>query len=198
MPGVEKTVFISYRRASFPWALAVLQHLTHHGFDVFFDVVGIASGDFEQVILENVRSRAHFLVLLTPSTLQRCAEPGDWLRREIEGAMACRRNIVPVMLEGFDFGAPGIRSQLTGALAAVPHPLSEAARTAAKIHQSAAASEHAKRASDRGEQDAFGEELTQHAGAARAHRRANRHFALAPGGAREQKICRVGASNQQQ
>ena len=116
MPLAEKTVFISYRRINAPWALAVFQHLTHHGFDVFFDFMGIASGDFEQVIIENIRSRAHFLVLLTPSALERCAEPGDWFRREIEEAMACRRNIVPLMLESFDFGAPGIASRLTGKL----------------------------------------------------------------------------------
>jgi Flp pilus assembly protein TadD len=117
MLHVEKTVFISYRRTNIPWALAVFQHLTHHGFDVFFDYMGIASGDFEQVIIDNIRSRRHFLVLLTPSALERCAEPGDWFRREIEEAMACRRNIVPMMLESFDFGAPGIASHLTGELA---------------------------------------------------------------------------------
>jgi hypothetical protein len=49
MVRVEKTVFISYRRTNVPWALAVFQHLTHHGFDVFFDFMGIASGDFERV-----------------------------------------------------------------------------------------------------------------------------------------------------
>jgi len=113
---VEKTVFISYRRTNVPWALAVFQHLTHHGFDVFFDFMGIASGDFERVIIENIKSRAHFLVLLTPSALERCAEPGDWFRREIEEAIACRRNIVPMMLESFDFGAPGIATHLTGEL----------------------------------------------------------------------------------
>jgi tetratricopeptide (TPR) repeat protein len=117
MARVEKTVFISYRRTNVPWALAVFQHLTHHGFDVFFEFMGIACGEFERVIIENIRSRAHFLVLLTPSALERCAEPGDWFRREIEEAMECHRNIVPMMLESFDFGAPGIASHLTGELA---------------------------------------------------------------------------------
>jgi len=63
MGRVEKTVFISYRRTNFPWALAIFQNLTQHGYDVFFDFTGLASGDFEPVILENVRTRAHFLVL---------------------------------------------------------------------------------------------------------------------------------------
>ncbi|MDM0002838.1 tetratricopeptide repeat protein [Variovorax sp. J22P240] len=119
MARVEKTVFISYRRSNVPWALAVFQYLTRTGYDVFFDFQGIASGDFESVILDNIKSRAHFLVLLTPSALERCDEPGDWLRREIEYALEHRRNIIPLILESFDFGLPSIKSQLTGKLAAL-------------------------------------------------------------------------------
>jgi tetratricopeptide (TPR) repeat protein len=119
MGMVEKTVFISYRRTNVPWALAIFQNLTIQGFDVFFDYMGIASGDFESVILENIKARAHFLILLTPSALDRCGEPGDWLRREIEAAIENRRNIVPLMLESFDFGTPAIANQLTGKLDAL-------------------------------------------------------------------------------
>jgi len=117
MERVEKTVFLSYRRTNIPWALAIFQNLTQHGYDVFMDYSGIASGDFERVILGNITARAHFLVLLTPSALKRCSNPADWLRREIETALASKRNIVPLMLEGFDFGTPKIASQLTGTLA---------------------------------------------------------------------------------
>src|SRR5215831_2688789 len=99
MPRIEKTVFVSYRRTNISWALTIFQNLTQHGSDVFFDYEGISSGDFEQIILQNIRSRAHFLVLLTPSALQRCVEPDDWLRREIETALDCQRNIVPLFLE---------------------------------------------------------------------------------------------------
>ena len=119
MERIEKTVFVSYRRTNIPWALAIFQNLTQHGYDVFFDYNGIASGDFERVILGNITARAHFLVLLTPSALERCDDPADWLRREIETALANQRNIVPLMLEGFDFGTPTIASQLTGTLAAL-------------------------------------------------------------------------------
>jgi len=87
MQKIEKTVFISYRRTNVSWALAIYQYLTHQGYDVFFDYKSIASGDFEQIILANIKSRAHFLVILTPSALERCSEPNDWLRREIECAL---------------------------------------------------------------------------------------------------------------
>ena len=119
MEPIDKTVFISYRRTNFAWAMAVWQNLTQNGYDVFIDYQGIASGDFESAILENIRSRAHFLLILTPSALERCDEPGDWLRREIETAIASKRNIVPIMLEGFSFSSPAIANQLTGTLAAV-------------------------------------------------------------------------------
>src|SRR5450631_693849 len=119
MDRIEKTVFLSYRRTNIPWALAIFQNLTQHGFDVFFDFNGIASGDFEQVILGNITAAAHFVVVLTPSALERCNETSDWLRREIETALLNRRNIVPLMLEGFDFANPKIASQLTGKLAAL-------------------------------------------------------------------------------
>jgi tetratricopeptide (TPR) repeat protein len=116
MGRIEKTVFLSYRRTNAPWVLAISQNLTNHGYDVFFDFNGIAGGDFESVILENIRARAHFIVLLTPSALERCSEPGDWLRREIETALEIKRNVVALMLEGFSFDTPSISSQLTGML----------------------------------------------------------------------------------
>jgi hypothetical protein len=121
MERVEKTAFVSYRRTNMSWALAISQNLTHHGYDVFFDYSGIASGDFERVILENIKARAHFLIVLTPSALKRCDDAADWLRREIETALASQRNIVPLMLEGFDFDTPKIASKLTGMFAALKH-----------------------------------------------------------------------------
>ena len=116
MGRVEKTVFISYRRTNLPWALAVYQNLTTHGYDVFFDYQSIDAGDFEKIIIESIKARAHFLVILTPSAIERCKIPSDWLRREIETAIDENRNIVPLMLEGFDFGNPLVAEILTGKL----------------------------------------------------------------------------------
>jgi tetratricopeptide (TPR) repeat protein len=38
-----------------------------------------------------------------PGSLDRCASPDDWLRREIETAIDYERNIVPLMFAGFSF-----------------------------------------------------------------------------------------------
>ena len=116
MARVEKTVFISYRRADVYTALAVYQDLTAKGYDVFFDYTSIPSGDFEQIIISNIKARAHFVLILTPTALDRCNEPGDWLRREIETAIDEKRNIIPLFFKGFKFGIPSVSEKLTGKL----------------------------------------------------------------------------------
>ena len=103
MQTIEKTVFLSYRREDSTWALAIYQYLNNRGYDVFIDFKSIPSGEFKPVIIENVKARAHFLVLLTPSALKDCSNSEDWLRREIETALTSERNIVPVLLDGFKF-----------------------------------------------------------------------------------------------
>src|SRR5262245_42727437 len=105
MPDTDanKTVFISYRRdvASFI-ARAIFMDLRQHGYDVFMDVETIDSGEFDTVLLNQIAARAHFVLILTPGTLERCNEPGDWLRREIEEALRLKRNIVPLFINNFD------------------------------------------------------------------------------------------------
>jgi hypothetical protein len=116
MARLEKTVFISYRRTDVYTALAVYESLKNEGYDVFFDYRSISSGDFEQIIHSNIRARAHFLLILTPTALDRCNEPGDWLRHEIEIAMDEKRNIVPLFFKGFQFRDPAVAEMLTGKL----------------------------------------------------------------------------------
>ena len=119
MARIEKTVFISYRRKDISWALLVYHRLTANGYDVFFDYTSIPSGDFEQIIISNIKARAHFLVILTPTSLDRCNEPGDWLRREIETAISVKRNIVPLFFDSFSFGTPSVSKKLTGQLSTI-------------------------------------------------------------------------------
>ena len=104
MSESDKSVFISYRRKlGAGWARAILQDLKAHGYDVFVDVESIDSGSFERVILNQIEARAHFLLILTPGSLDRCSEPDDWLTREIQHAIKLQRNIVPLTLEQFSF-----------------------------------------------------------------------------------------------
>ena len=115
MTDAEKTVFISYRREVSSYiARAIFLDLRAHGYDVFMDVESIDSGTFDTVILNQIEARGHFVVVLTPGSVERCVEPDDWLRREIEYAMDKQRNIVPVLANGFTFS--GTERYLTGKL----------------------------------------------------------------------------------
>jgi tetratricopeptide (TPR) repeat protein len=104
MMDASKTVFISYRRSTSKYlARLIFDRLRTAGFDVFFDVNTIDNGHFDSMILNQIAARPHFVLLLSPGTLERCTNEEDWLRREIEEAMRLERNIVPVVEEGFDF-----------------------------------------------------------------------------------------------
>lgn len=104
MSTSDNTVFISYRR-KVGWALArlIFNDLRAHSYDVFMDVESIDSGTFDTIILNQIAARGHFIIVLTPGTVERCVEPDDWLRREIEHAIDLQRNIVPVVFDGFSF-----------------------------------------------------------------------------------------------
>ena len=100
----EKTVFISYRRdtAGKAFARSVHDALKQRGYDAFLDVDDIAAGYWAKQILTEVPKRAHFLLLVTPGAMDRCAKQDDWVRREFELAKANQRNIVPVFEESVD------------------------------------------------------------------------------------------------
>ena len=94
----EKTVFISYRRDAIGKAFAGRIHdaLKSRGYDAFLDVDHLGPGDWEKQILAQVPRCSHFLLVLTPKSLDRCAAASDWVRREYELAVQVQRNIVPV------------------------------------------------------------------------------------------------------
>lgn len=118
MVNKANSVFISYRRKTSKHpALLVFKDLTQHGYDVFIDYESINSGKFAEQILNQIASRGHFVVILSPGCLDRTVQPGDWLRREIEYAMDMQRNVVPLLFDNFDFGSA--QPYLTGKLAAL-------------------------------------------------------------------------------
>jgi tetratricopeptide (TPR) repeat protein len=98
------SVFISYRRdASAYLAQAVFQDLHANHIDVFYDIESIKAGRFDTILLNQIAARPYFMPVLTPGTLDRCVNQGDWVRREIEHAMSVKRSFVPVHTPEFDF-----------------------------------------------------------------------------------------------
>ena len=94
-------VFISYQRSSGAYvARAIYQSLTQQQYDVFLDVEKVDSGRFENVILNQLGRRPHFVVVLTPNTVTAIESATDWVRREIERAFELEKNVVPVFADG--------------------------------------------------------------------------------------------------
>ena len=102
--SLSNDVFISYRRdVGGILAMALYQQLTAKGVNAFYDIESIRAGQFDSIILNQVAARPYFVLVLTPGTLERCGEPDDWLRREIEQALTTGRVIVPVFTPSFNF-----------------------------------------------------------------------------------------------
>ncbi len=104
MTDPNKTVFISYRRStSQELARAIFMHLKYNGYDAFFDVNTMDNGAFDEIILNQIGARTHFISIISKGAFERCVDEGDWVRREIEEALRLGRNVVPIIWEGCDF-----------------------------------------------------------------------------------------------
>jgi hypothetical protein len=104
--GDRYDVFISYRRESgASEARAIRAELRQRNFRVFLDVDDLKSGHFDEALLARIAEAPNFIVILSPNSLDRCADKDDWLRREITQALRTGRNMVPIMLRGFEFSS---------------------------------------------------------------------------------------------
>ena len=97
-------IFLSYRREGGSETAKMLRDsLTERGYRVFLDVESLKSGPFNTKLFEVIDVCQDVVLVLPPHALDRCASPDDWVRLEIEHALQNGKNIVPVMLKGFEF-----------------------------------------------------------------------------------------------
>lgn len=97
-------VFLSYRRdGGFEPAMLLKNCLEKEGYTVFLDYEVLGSGHFNTKIYEFIDKCKDFILVLPPNALDRCENKNDWVRLEIERALAGKKNIVPVRLRGFDW-----------------------------------------------------------------------------------------------
>ncbi len=90
-------VFISYRReGGLDFARSIAYYLRIEGFQCFFDQRELKTGQFNQQIYEAIDNSKYFLSVLTKGALERCSNPDDWVRKEIEHAIEKGIQIVPV------------------------------------------------------------------------------------------------------
>lgn len=94
-------IFISYRRNPDAWAARMIYgDLVGHGYDVFLDTEAIESGRFENVILNEIGARTHFVVLVSEDWAKSVVDAASWCFRELERALDFKKNVVPVLLNG--------------------------------------------------------------------------------------------------
>ena len=104
-------IFISYRRVGgADKARTIKAELELQGFHVFLDFDELKDGVFDQRIIHAIESAPIFMMILTPHALDRCLDEQDWVRREIEYAIAQQKHVVPVnadrSFDGFDAQLP--------------------------------------------------------------------------------------------
>lgn len=104
-------IFISYRRVGgADKARTIKAELELQGFHVFLDFDELKDGVFDQRIIHAIESAPIFMMILTPHALDRCMDEQDWVRREIEYAIAQQKHVVPVnadrSFDGFDAQLP--------------------------------------------------------------------------------------------
>lgn len=97
-------IFVSYRRGSGSFlAGRVVDRLRLKGYKVFFDVESMNSGTFNEQIFKAIDECKDFIVVLQAGSLDRCVNADDWVRREIEYALAHNKNIIPIWTHDFAF-----------------------------------------------------------------------------------------------
>lgn len=104
----EKDVFISYRRDGGVFiARMISAELKRRGYKVFYDIDDIGPGAFDNSLLEKIENSRNFVLILSEGSLDRCIDSKDtgedWVRIEIRHALKMGINIIPVLVDGYDF-----------------------------------------------------------------------------------------------
>ena len=114
--NTDYEVFISYRHKDCnPLAKALHDRLLYnHRINAFRDDEGLHFGDFRKQLIKNNKRSRFLMLLLTPETLTRCHEEGDWITKEISLFLRRGKPIIPVKIGGFDFTEDMLPEKIRG------------------------------------------------------------------------------------
>jgi hypothetical protein len=104
--GANKNVdiFICYRRESGETTSKLIQdQLSRKGCRVFLDVEVMLSGKHEESLLNAIDSCKDFIAVLSKNGMDCCLNEDERMRKEIAYALKKEKNIIPIMLPGFDW-----------------------------------------------------------------------------------------------
>ncbi len=97
-------IFISYRRNGGEMLAHILyERLKDTGYAAFQDVESLRSGNFNTALYDVIENCQDFILILSPGALDRCVNPDDWVKNEIVYALNHNKNIIPVMMRGFEW-----------------------------------------------------------------------------------------------
>jgi hypothetical protein len=106
-PDARRDIFISYRHVGGgDFARSMNEYLEQALYNVFYDVEDMGEGRFNIRLLSTIRNCTDYLLVLPPNGLDRCNDPNDWVMQEIECALKHKKNIIPIMLNGFVWPDP--------------------------------------------------------------------------------------------
>lgn len=103
MSGRKYDVFISYRReGGINSAVGLHATLTQMHYRAFLDVNNLRFGQYDKALFDVIENCTDFLLVLSPNALDRCSDPDDWVRLEVEHAIAHNKHIIPIICDGAD------------------------------------------------------------------------------------------------
>ena len=98
-------IFISYKRKSLPTANNLYYRLTTRGYSTFFDLEEMGRDNFNVQLLNYIENAKDVFVILEEGSLDGCKqenwEKDNWFCHEIAFALEKKKNIIPILLNGY-------------------------------------------------------------------------------------------------
>lgn len=102
---MQYDIFISYKRKSLPTANNLYYRLTTRGYSTFFDLEEMGRDNFNVQLLNYIENAKDVFVILEEGSLDGCRhenwEKEDWFCHEIAFALEKKKNIIPILLNGY-------------------------------------------------------------------------------------------------
>jgi CHASE2 domain-containing sensor protein len=86
-------------------AQRIADGLTRKGRKTFISTSNLDAGAFDEQLLKRIEESTFFILVLSPNSLRRCTESGDWVIRELTHALTHGKRIIPILKGGLNFKA---------------------------------------------------------------------------------------------
>lgn len=104
MQQTKFDIFISYKRKSLPTANNLYYRLTTRGYSTFFDLEEMGRDNFNEQLLNYIENSKDVFVILEEGSLDACKKTDwekDWFCHEIAYALEKKKNIIPILIGGY-------------------------------------------------------------------------------------------------